>query len=147
MNKSIILNIYRIISNTNSSYSMVYAFGNYTCCSKFRRLEIFHSPGAMGSLVEAPSLLRPLVIFNFSLAKNIKCTLLIFRKILKINRMNKRYWTKSPNRQRMPSIRRVRKMHFSNATNSSWSNYASNISLVQIVWIASHLIAKNTLLA
>ena len=31
---------------------MVYAFGNYTCCSKFHSLEIFHSPGAVGSLVE-----------------------------------------------------------------------------------------------
>ena len=51
--ESIVLNIYRIISKTNSGYSMAYAFENYTCCSKFCRLEIFHSPGAMGSLVEA----------------------------------------------------------------------------------------------
>ena len=59
--------------------------------------------------------------------------------------MNKRYWTKSPNRQRIPSIRRVRKVHVSIATTSSWWNYASSISLVPIFWIASHLIAKNTL--
>lgn len=86
---------------TNSRYSLVYEFGNYTCYANFLPVENISLTRSRGPLSGRASLLRPLIIFNFSFAKNIKCTMFIFRLLFRINQMKKRYWTKSPNRHRI----------------------------------------------
>ena len=79
-----------------------------------------------------------LVTFNFFLAKNLNYTTLIFRFLLRIDRIKKRYFTKSPNR---PRIARNRKKVFLLATHYR-DRTTRPISLWQIYCIASHPIAK-----